>query len=70
MSLFEIATGKVGESFVRCYVWADSLPQARSLFSKKFPGEIIQQIKRVFSANDPPFVSELSDSGFGVMGTD
>jgi hypothetical protein len=64
MSLYEIQTGYVGESFVRCYIWTYSEPEALIMFKTKYSDQKVKQIKRLFSAGAEPFVTDLSDSGF------
>lgn len=64
MKLYEIETRKVGESYVRCYVWAPSIDDAHVMFREKYPHEAIVFTQVIFRSSDDPFITELSDSGF------
>ncbi len=64
MTLFEITTGKCGESYVRCYVWDVDEQAARKLFDEQFPDATLAPIKALFQSTDGPFITTLSDCGF------
>ena len=64
MTLFEIVTDRIGESYCRVYCWAESREQARLMFRDKYPAESIRCIETLFSDHYKPFVSKLSDCGF------
>ena len=65
MSLFEITTGYMGESFERCYVWAESKERAIEMFRAKFPNREPKLCDRLLSFDDAEFITKLDDSGFG-----
>jgi hypothetical protein len=67
MYLFEIQTGWIGESYERCYVWAESTDQARHVFNLSYgPAREAKKIDCLFHKDDPPFITRLSGSGFTV----
>lgn len=70
MTLFEVTTGKVGESYVRCYVWARDNVQVHELFKAKHPNESINGVKPLFGSDALAFVTQLSDCGFADLGGD
>lgn len=66
MTLFEITTGWIGESYERAYVWAESEEYARSLFEAVHsPKRSIAHCEAKLSSSDEGFITELSDCGFG-----
>lgn len=64
MSLYEIQTGHIGESYVRCYVWAENEKHARDLFEEKHTGRTLERITYLMSISDSPFCTNLSDTGW------
>ena len=64
MRLFEISTGKTGESFIRCYAWQLDEYRARAAFAAAHPREKIAEIKQLLSDWDRAFITELSDCCF------
>ena len=78
MILFEIETGYVGESYERCYAWAVNELDARAMFAhaqEEKTGEpgtpkgprTIRAIKALFPNDMCQFITDLSDSGFGMI---
>lgn len=63
-TLYEITTGNVGESYVRCYVWADSTGEATMLFKTKHPGENQRTCTAIFTERDASFCTALTDHGW------
>jgi hypothetical protein len=68
-SLYEFLNGHIGESYVRCYVWADSEEEARTLalqsfWSEKGTGGSIVRMRKLFDADAPSFATQQSDTGF------
>jgi len=76
MHLYEVTNGWMGESYIRCYVWAENEILARELAIQAFQKRSeyasnplfaeISSIFRLFSASDPSFVTKVSDSGFNL----
>lgn len=76
MHLYEATNGWMGESYTRCYVWAENEILARELAIQAFQKRSeyasnplfseISSIFRLFSASDPSFVTKVSDSGFNL----
>lgn len=74
MNLYEVTNGWTGESYVRCYVWAEDEAAALELAGQSFrqhrqakehPSVYEDlQIEKLFSADDPPFATAVSDSGW------
>jgi len=72
--LYVITTGYTGESYERCYVWADNEESARKLFDEQFgvggkglgsmAARRVAAVERLFSMDDSEFITKLSDSGF------
>lgn len=69
MRLYEICTGHYGESYERCYVWATSEEQARSIFDESEFGKRkkIKELSLLFSGDSNCFITRLSDNGFGEI---
>lgn len=65
MGLYEIATGFIGCSFERCYVWAASKERAVEIFKKRFTDREPKEVNLVVAATDWEFITELCDEGFG-----
>lgn len=63
-SLFVITNGMYGESYVRCYAWAESEDHARQMYEAKHPGERIGDCDELFRFDDAAFITEMSDCGF------
>jgi hypothetical protein len=71
MILFEIVTDRVGESYVRAYAWAESKERAIELF-ESVPSPYVYtavEIIELFNSEDAPFITEISDRGFGLRVT-
>jgi len=66
MNLYEIKTGYVGESYERCYVWADSEERAKQLFKETSLADI-RSFKILLTSDQQEFVTILSDSGWEVQ---
>lgn len=76
MHLYEVTNGWMGESYIRCYVWAENEILARELAIQAFQKRSeyasnplfaeISSIFRLFSESDPSFVTKVSDSGFNL----
>jgi hypothetical protein len=64
MTLYEVVTGMVGESYERAYVWADNERQARLLFAKANPESRIGEVFVLLSDTDHPFATKISDCGW------
>jgi len=62
--LWEFVDGSVGESYIRVYVWANSLAGATELAQKSFKHKRDLRHERLFASDDKSFVTERSDSGF------
>lgn len=67
MALYEITNGLTGESYIRCYVWAESREHAFQLAGdrhKQLDHYSKWRCQKLFDANAEPFATEWSDSGF------
>lgn len=64
MRLFEATNGKVGESYVRKYVWAEDHVHAGKLAGDGW------RLTLLFDTSFPEFVTAESDDGFGAIGID
>lgn len=64
MKLYEIYTGETGESYERCYAWAEDQFAAVILFKVKYPHKNLREIVECFSGDSLEFITELSDSGW------
>lgn len=65
MNLYEARTGMTGESYVRCYVWAESEFAARLLvLARHGEGCRVREIELLFGADSGPFCTALSDNGW------
>lgn len=67
MILFEATTGSIGESYIRCYVWAASLDEATQLAKTKclYDSDFKHlQLKELFKDTTESFCTEMSDSGW------
>lgn len=69
MRLYEITTGRTGESYERCYAWAEDVKHALKLFddNHKTPDGGCPAARCLIdeTESDTPFITDLSDSGFG-----
>lgn len=68
-SLYEATNGYTGNSYVRCYVWADSDAEAEEMALAAFTiskeiGEPGIDVVKLFSADAEAFVTEPSDDGW------
>ncbi len=65
MNLYEMLDpGSSGESYFRCYCWAESEEIAREMWRKEFGGRKIERLITLFASTDAPFITEMSDCGF------
>jgi hypothetical protein len=73
MTLFMLVTGGIGESYERCYVWAEDREQALQLAYPiclaKYPAMTAEQLRAcemevLFHDDARPFCTPFSDSGF------
>jgi len=62
--LYEICTGRMGFSYERSYVWADTDAEAERLFLAANPGRSIMHKRVLFYASSPPFATKVNDEGF------
>jgi hypothetical protein len=60
-TLWECTNGFIGESYVRCYVWAPDEQTALSMLPG--PKEILKA-RKLFSADAAPFRTQWSDEGW------
>lgn len=75
-TLYEATNGWMGESYVRCYVWAESKERAFVLADEAFarenpnykPGNI--SMRPMLNADSEEFASTPSDSGFEIDSQD
>lgn len=72
-ALFEATNGYTGNSYVRCYVWADSEEEAMVLARAAFSqpealrndgGPKGVTIERLFQEDTPSFATVVSDDGW------
>lgn len=73
MTLFEITNNYVGESYVRVYAWAETEAQALDMARQRFRTDHVSPgysrnltIKALFNADDAPFVTSPSDTGWEI----
>ncbi|RIK41617.1 MAG: hypothetical protein DCC55_11410 [Chloroflexi bacterium] len=72
MGLYEITNGYVGESYLRVYAWAESEEQALEMARQRlqvedgYPAQYAEnlRIELLFDAQEPPFVTDPSSTGF------
>jgi hypothetical protein len=64
MSLFEIATGAIGESYVRSYCWAPCEADARAVFQLTYPEHKIAAVVKLFDATHDILIWAPDDCGF------
>lgn len=64
MTLYEIVTFSVGESYVRAYAWAESEEQARQLFAARNPMHSIRQVRRLLDLESLPYCTAACDDGW------
>jgi len=65
MGLFEIATGYIGCSYERCYVWAETRERAAELFREQHTEREIEEVALIVHCDDGEFITELNDEGVG-----
>lgn len=65
-ALYEVRNGYMGESYVRAYVWCDSVEQAKqmalALGDKWDEGDL--QVELLFTEDRAQFITLPSDSGW------
>lgn len=64
MKLFEVLTGRMGESYERCYAWCGSAERARELFGRKNPDIPVRGVFELMDGGDREFVTDLDDAGW------
>lgn len=65
MNLWEITNGHIGESYVRCYAWAEDELLAVEMCVKKNGGQSSDyEAVRLFGQNDDAFCTTLNDGGW------
>lgn len=67
MNLYEAVNGAVGESYVRSYVWAESVSQARTLATQAYAGyapPLQLSLRLLFTDKGSPFATHPSDHGW------
>lgn len=65
MNLYEITTGRCGESYERCYVWAEDEEEARIVFVLVHGRDHrCVKVELLFSSSMPAFCTGISDNGF------
>ena len=64
LTLYEIVTTALGESYVRSYAWCRSEAEAREMFAALASGYEIHSVHEHFSVHSRPFITKPSDSGF------
>lgn len=62
--LYEICTGRIGCSYERAYVWADTDADAERLFRERNPGKDVKHKRVLFYASSSPFSTKANDEGF------
>lgn len=63
MQLYEATNGHIGESYVRCYVWAESEQEARDMIVRS-RGTQWLHVRKLFDANDAAFITRATDHGW------
>lgn len=73
MTFFEITNDYVGVTYVRVYAWAETEAQALGMARQAFRTQHLSPgyswnltIKALFNADDPPFVTSPSDTGWEI----
>ncbi len=73
MTLFEITNDYVGMTYVRVYAWAETEAQALDMAQQAFRTQHLSPgysrnltIKALFNADDLPFVTSPSDTGWEI----
>lgn len=66
MKLFEVTTGRTGESYERFYVWCDGNKVEETVEAKYTEMELGDRwgYRALFDAADPVFVTPMSTEGF------
>lgn len=62
--LYEICDGRIGCSYNRSYVWADTDHEAEALYLAMNPGKEIRTKRVLLYASSPSFATKLDDEGF------
>lgn len=74
-SLFEATNGYTGQSYMRCYVWADSEEIALEMATSEFKlgvaaygDDVFRNVRitKLFSSDSDSFVTKPSDDGFDL----
>lgn len=65
MNLYEITTGRCGESYERCYVWAEDEESARMIFAVVHGRDHrCDGVNLLFRSESSAFCTGISDNGF------
>lgn len=74
MKLYEIVNGYIGESYVRCYAWAESTEQALTLARAQYEAHADYhkdptywerlEVTELFDASAAPFATPPNDHGW------
>ncbi len=64
MILYEVTTGVCGESYQRCYVWAETEEEARDIVTDNHGDRDDYSIRFLFSSDSDQFVTNLSTEGW------
>jgi hypothetical protein len=70
MTLYEVLNGYIGESYVRCYVWAETPDRALELANeqhrKKYKVDLPERciVNSLFSSESAEFATEFDDAGW------
>lgn len=67
MILFEILTGYTGESYERCYAWAETRERAIEMFREKHPNREAKIVQTILESKEGEFITCLDDSGIPSM---
>lgn len=66
--LYEICDGRIGCSYSRSYVWADTDHEAETLFKQVNPGKEILTKRVILMCSTPSFATKMDDEGFPAAG--
>jgi len=62
--LYEICDGRMGCSYQRSYIWADTDHEAEKLFLEANPERTIKTKRVLLYAHSPAFATKMDDEGF------
>ena len=82
MKLYEVTNGYCGNSYIRCYVWAETETNAREAATLQYKkayqkalGKTNEdawpdlELEYLFDDQSEPFVTEISDDGWEIKET-